>query len=457
SYDYRDLLDLDRANYVPTQIIETASLGQTPSDNWFVLTSGADLLPDMFIGRLTAQSVSEADDMVDKITYYENHSPDDAWNTQVLLVADDEPAFESIAEQQAGLLPFYYTANKVYVDDYPPGDPTDDISAAINGGSLLVNYSGHGVVGGWGSWSGGNIFTRGSVAALSNRYKLPVVTIANCLNGYFAGKNVSLAEEFMRRDDRGAAAVWAASGLGYSSGHRVLLREFYDAVFQDDVYALGAATTAAKVAAYSQSSFWGEMVETFVLFGDPATPLGLPVNYPYLKSVFPADGATNVPVDQDLLIMFSKPMHTASLNDARFSPTWNADRTIVNYTHPNLPYSRTLTFTLYGQDKLGNPLIPGLVPSTWSFSTAPAKPVEAVALDGPAQGVVNSAYSFEAAVGPLTTSLPITYVWQASGQDPLTYTLDALHDAISLSWDAPGLKSVSVRAVNAGGAASSAY
>ena len=27
----------------------------------------------------------------------------------------------------------------------------------------------------------------------------------------------------------------------------------------------------AKINTYSQSSYWGELVETFVLFGDPAT------------------------------------------------------------------------------------------------------------------------------------------------------------------------------------------
>jgi hypothetical protein len=459
SYDYRDLLDLDRANYVPTQIIETDTLGQTPSDNWFVLVNGADLLPDMFIGRLTAQSVSQADDVVDKIIYYEEHPPDDSWNTQMLLVADDEAVFESISEQIAARLPFYYTAHKVYSADYPPGDPTHDIRAAINAGSLLVNYAGHGNVDRWGAWSEGGILNRGDVAALNNTHKLPVVTIANCLNGYFAGKNVSLAEEFMLREDRGAVAVWAASGLGYPSGHRTLMREFYDAVFQDDVRALGAATTAAKIATYGQSSFWGELVETFVLFGDPATPLGAPTNYPYLKSTTPADGAANVPVDQDLQIVFSKPMHpaTVTLSDATFVPMWNAAQTVVNYVHPYLAYSQTLTFTVQGQDRLGNPLIPGLVPNTWSFTTAPPRPVESVGIAGPAWGAVNVAYTFGASVSPVTASPPITYVWQATGHAPQAHAGGGWNDDVSFVWNTPGPKTITVTAANAGGAVSNTH
>jgi hypothetical protein len=58
--DYKDNLGRGAVNYVPSQIVETELLGQAPSDNWFVLVSGDDVLPDMFIGRLTAQTTSEA-------------------------------------------------------------------------------------------------------------------------------------------------------------------------------------------------------------------------------------------------------------------------------------------------------------------------------------------------------------------------------------------------------------
>jgi hypothetical protein len=457
SYDYRDLLDLDRANYVPTQIIETDLLGQTPSDNWFVLVSGADILPDMFIGRLTAQNPSEADDMVDKVIHYEQNLPDGSWNTQVLLVADDESSFETISERLAGRLPFYYTANRVYAGDYPPGDPTTDVTNYINGGSVLVNYTGHGNVDRWGSWSGGRIFDRADVTALNNTHKLPVVTIASCLNGYFAGKNVSLAEEFLLRDDRGAAAVWADSGLGYPSGHRVLMGEFYEAIFQDDQYGLGAATTAAKIATYAQSSFWGELVETFVLFGDPAMPLGIPTNYPYLESTTPADGASDVPVDQDLQIVFSKPMSPATVllggegtTSLTFTPTWSADNTVLSYAHPNFDYGQTLTFTISGQDELGNPLGLGLVPSTWSFATTPPVGVETVAIAGPARGAINTPYTFSAAVSPITASLPITYVWQATGQAPVAHT-GGLSDMVTFTWHTLGTQVITVTATNVGG------
>ena len=222
--------------------------------------------------------------MVDKILQYEQTPPDEAWHANVLLVADDAEAsweliFEQTAEDLASLLPQGYTANKVYAGHYPPGDPTADITHYINSGSLLVSYSGHGDVSGWGlSNGGGPLFNLDDVTALTNTQKLPVVAIANCLSGFFTGpaEQPSMAEVFLRLPDTGAVAVWAPASLGFASDHRLLMVELYKAIFQGGHSGLGAATTTAKLAAYSQNSFLGEVVETYVLFGDPATPLGMP-------------------------------------------------------------------------------------------------------------------------------------------------------------------------------------
>lgn len=380
TYDYKDNLNTGTVNYVPSQIIETDQLGQTPSDNWFVLVNGADILPDMLIGRLSAQEVSQVENIVDKIIQYEQNPPDGSWNEDVLLVADDDDsAFETTSEEIAGLLPDNYVTHKVYVGNYPPGDPTADITQYINSGSFLVNYVGHGHVDGWGQWNvSNNIFERSDITALNNTHKLPVVTVANCLNGFFTGSrtDVSAAETFLRLKDKGAVAVWASTGMGYASGHRVLMGEFYQAIFQGGKQVLGAATSAAKIAAYNQNSAWGELVQTFVLFGDPATPF----NYPYVESTTPSDGASGVPVDREIQIVFNKPMSTTTVVlggegtlGLPFTPTWSAGDTVVTYAHPDFrgcSSGQTFTFTISGQDQFGSPLGFGVVPSTWSFTVS---------------------------------------------------------------------------------------
>ncbi|MBI2471529.1 MAG: hypothetical protein HYV59_09850 [Planctomycetes bacterium] len=279
--DYKDNLDTGTVNYVPSQIVETDLLGETPSDNWFVLVSGDDILPDMYIGRLSAQTESQVEDMVNKIIYYEQHPPENSWSKNALFVADDDDSsFEDISEELAGILPEGYKANKVYVGDYTSDEnPTTNIQKYINKGCLLVNYTGHGAVERWGLWNDNSeaIFNNSSVSALENTQRYPVVTVANCLNGFFPGykTKVSMAEQFQRLQNRGAVAVWAPTGLSYSSGHRLLMKAFYEAIFNDGKYGLGAATTAAKINTYEQNSYWGELVEMFVLFGDPAMELGV--------------------------------------------------------------------------------------------------------------------------------------------------------------------------------------
>lgn len=280
--DYKDYYKTGTKNYVPSQVIETDILGETPSDNWYVLVSGDDALPDMYIGRLSAQKKSQADDIIDKIIYYEKHPPGKSWNKNALFIADDDSSsFEEVSEELAGLLPEGYTANKVYVSEYTSdGDPKKDMIHYIDKGSLLVSYVGHGAVERWGLWGEDNsktFFKRSDVNSLNNTNKLAMVTVANCLNGFFTGTDpqISLSEAFQRIQKKGAIAMWAPTGLSYTSGHKIIMTNFYEALFNNKQYGLGEATTNAKIDTYTQNSYWEELVETFVLFGDPATQLGI--------------------------------------------------------------------------------------------------------------------------------------------------------------------------------------
>lgn len=276
--DYRDNFRSGGINYVPSQIVQTDLLGETPSDNWFATVSGPDILPDLFAGRLSGQTAAHVEAMVSKIIRYEESPPAGARQTEALLVADDDDfAFEAMSEGIAALLPDDTTANRLYATAYPPGDLTADIVEQVNRGQMLVNYAGHGSATRWGMWAEGPIFEATDIDSLTNADALPVVTIGNCLNGFFAGSQstVSMAEAWQRPADKGAIAVWATSGVSYPSGHQALLSEFYRTLFDGEPKTLGAATTTAKVETYAQSNLWGEMVETFILFGDPAMRLPL--------------------------------------------------------------------------------------------------------------------------------------------------------------------------------------
>jgi hypothetical protein len=80
---------------------------------------------------------------------------------------------------------------------------------------------------------------------------------------------------------------------------------------------------------------------------------------------------------------------------------------------------------------------------------APVAPTR-IAVNGPTTGVVGSNYTFSAVVTPVSTTLPITYTWQATGQTPVTHTA-GLSDTVAFSWSTAGTKMITVTATNAGG------
>jgi len=80
-----------------------------------------------------------------------------------------------------------------------------------------------------------------------------------------------------------------------------------------------------------------------------------------------------------------------------------------------------------------------------------ASQVEGVAISGPTAGIVQTDYTFIATVSPITATLPITYVWQTTGQSPVMHTNGGLSDIITFTWSTTGTQAITVTATNAGG------
>ncbi len=286
NYDYLDYFNTGRENYVPTHLFESPSIGQTSSDNWFVSVSGDDPLPDMFIGRLPVQTPAQASLLVNKALTYEQNPPPGDWRQKALFIAgaDQGDIFETISEALIAALPAHYSAQRMYPTAYPYAyDPTPDIIAAINQGTAIVNHTGHGSVNGLGQWPGGEtILLVEDIAQLHNGTVYPFLAIGNCYGGLFSyPRGETFAEEFVRHADGGGVAAFSPTGIGYASWHEATLRALYQTIFDGRVYRLGPATTAARIAAFSQTG-WAEPVETFTLLGDPALALQLQQTWIYL-------------------------------------------------------------------------------------------------------------------------------------------------------------------------------
>ena len=73
-----------------------------------------------------------------------------------------------------------------------------------------------------------------------------------------------------------------------------------------------------------------------------------------------------------------------------------------------------------------------------------------VVITGPLEGVVYERYIFSAEVSPITTTLPLNYIWQATDQIAVTHT-SGLSDPHILNWDMHGMKLITLTVTNPGG------
>lgn len=294
---------LDPKNYrgnslpdrLPAYYLDTPLYGQAPIDHWYATVSGADALPDLIIGRLPVQSVSQLHTMIDKIQHYEQNPPA-VWAQQALLVAHNEtPSFAADMEMIANLLPANIQPTKFYEPTINDQPIHEQIERTINEGRLLVAYSGHGHETVWAK--NYTVFEASQVNQLTNGYRLPVVTSANCLTGFFAGyqptfRNPSLAEALLFHPNGGAIAVWAPASYGFPTPNTILQRQFYQTLINQHPFQPGRAATTAQIQAYHQAPHLLSFFQTFNYLGDPALRLTLPQDTPITGLIANDDSPT---------------------------------------------------------------------------------------------------------------------------------------------------------------------
>lgn len=398
--DFLNYAHSDKPNFVPTQTILSRFFGEVPSDQWLVQLDATGILPDLLAGRLPAQTLAQANAMVDKIIAYETAAAGE-WQRHLLLVADgsDRDAHNPIGrfEQYAREIgdrfpplptnPFIKTT--VFPDDYRAQAPRTLIAQALNAGQALVTYFGHGDYVGWGlsnntSDSSRYLFHNDDVVHLQNEHRLPVIAVANCLNGFFNGSLAqdSIAELLVRTPKVGAVAVIAPSAYERPSVHSRLMRGLYDEIFVNNNLSLGYAMQQAGMSAYAENDNFRDIITTYLLFGDPATTLQIAPNPPYVKQTSPDNGAVAVAVDTALRIVFSKKMAPASLQiesspPFNFTPIWQDGGTTVELTPTAaLAFGAAYTVNIKANDTATKPG-PGTASYRWSFHTTSDQPPRA--------------------------------------------------------------------------------
>ena len=286
-YDFHDRWGTGKVNYVPTYLTFTQYMGETATDEWYAAISGDDAVPDLFIGRLTAATVGAAQIMVDKIMAYEDASNSKDWEKNVLLVADNkdeewETVFETMNNEAAALVPEgmnYPFEGYLRVYQENGWDLNAELVAAINAGALMVNYAGHAS---YNTWANERIIDSADATGLANTGKLPFFVSMSCLTGYFintaAWDSTPLVELLMGLDNKGSVAALMPTGRTTTEGQHILNTALFEEIFTRDQRELGAAIAHAKMTLLANGdAYFEEVSRTFMLFGDPAMQLKVPI------------------------------------------------------------------------------------------------------------------------------------------------------------------------------------
>ena len=282
--------------YIPTHYIRTDSFGRTAADHWYATVSGHDEFTDFYIGRLSAESVSQANAVVDKILAYEQSPPNGDWRRKIISVADDEvsnsgdfifkKSLNEIAKDHTRL---GYETVEVFLEDVidlvearpaeytgllPQRVAKDRIIDALGEGAVLAQYAGHG---GRIVWAHEAIFDNASVDQVEETDKIPFMLVLSCYNGYFDKPGEpSMAEKLLRKERGGIIGMLSATRLTYGSGNDALNRIIFDMLFKRNIRQLGPLSFDSKVELLmTEGTGQIDIMMEYTLFGDPALQLAI--------------------------------------------------------------------------------------------------------------------------------------------------------------------------------------
>ena len=156
--------------------------------------------------------------------------------------------------------------------------------AALGDGQLMMHWFGHGSKWRWGY--SGSVRPLGVLDqnVLPNRADLPLILEWGCWTGYFiliepptsAWPNYSFGEMLMKTPGKGGIADISATGAHTAFPLQIMSHGLHQALFTQRTTRVGAAFTAMKLFYFAHAAYSLDVIDTTVLFGDPAMRLRLP-------------------------------------------------------------------------------------------------------------------------------------------------------------------------------------
>lgn len=283
SWDYRSRVVGSRKNFIPSIPYHSVRYGQAVSDNMFAAVIGQDVIPDLAIGRLSCETLDEANILVDKIINY-NSDPSKEWKENILLIGagesnSDENYFgfnnESIRLEKGFISPSGYSSTKVFRYPNKPEHQQflgerPQIRDAFNNGCVIANFYGHG-----GGYQWDFVFLNDDIYLLQNANRMPVILSITCYTAHFDNQNV-FGEQFNKVPGKGSIGFWGHTGITVWVYGVDLNNKLFDQIFTKKKYVIGDAIMYAKAQYQNAISGTRDHISLLTYLGDPALELALP-------------------------------------------------------------------------------------------------------------------------------------------------------------------------------------
>ncbi len=308
NWDHRDRLGYGVVDQIPTES-PVKNPQRYGSDEWYAYLwgDGNDYFSDVIVGRISVRKPEEMENYVTKLATYEDEAPVGLWKTRNLFIADNlferysvdltnhslspqiKPEYVNQIDHPHVTNPYLYHRNvdnpdpkaQEYLNKKYSPKATLALIDAFDQGQNIVQYIGHG---GNQLWSHERLFygtdkIYSNVLELAPNDRFPVILNWSCKTGYLnfhiSPFNVCLSEEFLRHPDRGGIAIWAPSDEGTTDEHVMMSHFFMRNTIEDGLTRVGEATTFTKNE-YMQSRRSPDLINQYILFGDPAVQIQMP-------------------------------------------------------------------------------------------------------------------------------------------------------------------------------------
>lgn len=263
---------------------------------------------DLGIGRISAQTRAEARIAIDKIKRYENPENNGDWQNLFSFAGDDDfPNRYSNRDlhvenadgtlRRMNLNSVGGRSKKIYLFNYPEEitsagrqfpAATSDFLGALNNGTLVLNYSGHGNTQ---NLTDEELYSSEYIPQLTNRNKLALFVTATCQFGRYDDINIqSGAEKLVFADNGGAIASFTTTRVVYTGssptsfnyGLNILLSQ---QMLEKD--SEGKPSRLGDIYLRTKNTSLGSNTNSrkFILIGDPAIRIALPNKAAQLEAI----------------------------------------------------------------------------------------------------------------------------------------------------------------------------